>query len=63
MVVHVMNGHSCFLVFVWEDEMSNRENRRQRRFAKRQEEILDVAARVFGEKGYGDTKITEIAEA
>ena len=28
-----------------------------------EEEILDVAARVFAEKGYRDTKITEIAEA
>ena len=43
--------------------MPNGENRRQRRFAKRREEILDVAARVFAEKGYNDTKITEIAEA
>jgi len=43
--------------------MPNRESRRQRRFAKRREEILDVAARVFAEKGYSDTKITEIAEA
>jgi AcrR family transcriptional regulator len=43
--------------------MSNRESRRQRRFARRREEILDVAARVFAEKGYNDTKITEIAEA
>ena len=43
--------------------MPNRESRRQRRFVKRREEILDVAARVFAQKGYGDTKITEIAEA
>ncbi len=43
--------------------MSNRESRRQRRFVRRREEILDVAARVFAEKGYNDTKITEIAEA
>lgn len=43
--------------------MPNRESRRQRRFAKRREEILDVAARVFAEKGYSDTKITEIANA
>ena len=43
--------------------MPNRESRRQRRFVKRQEEILDVAARVFAQKGYADTKITEIAEA
>ncbi len=43
--------------------MSNRASRRQRRFVKRRKEILDVAARVFAEKGYGDTKITEIAEA
>ena len=43
--------------------MSNRESRRQRRFAKRRDEILDVAACVFAEKGYNDTKITEIAEA
>jgi AcrR family transcriptional regulator len=46
-----------------EDRMSNGENRRQRRFAKRREEILDVAARVFAEKGYDNTRITEIADA
>ena len=43
--------------------MGKRESRRQRRFAKRRDEILDVAARVFAQKGYGDTKITEITEA
>ena len=43
--------------------MSNGETRRQRRAAKRREEILGVAARVFAEKGYSDTKITEIADA
>ena len=43
--------------------MPNRESRRQRRFVKRREEILDVAARVFAQNGYADTKITEIAEA
>jgi TetR/AcrR family fatty acid metabolism transcriptional regulator len=58
-----MNDHSPFWIFVWEDKMPNRESRRQRRFVKRREEILDVAACVFAEKGYGDTKITEIAEA
>jgi AcrR family transcriptional regulator len=58
-----MNSHSPFWIFVWEDKMPNRESRRQRRFVKRREEILDVAARIFAEKGYGDTKITEIADA
>jgi TetR/AcrR family fatty acid metabolism transcriptional regulator len=53
----------CLWIFVWEDEMPNRESRRQRRFVKRREEILDVAARVFAQNGYADTKITEIAEA
>ncbi|MBU0490438.1 MAG: TetR/AcrR family transcriptional regulator [Chloroflexi bacterium] len=43
--------------------MPNMPSRRQRRFAKRQGEILDVAARIFAEKGYGDTKVTEIAAA
>ena len=43
--------------------MPNRASRRQRRFVKRQEEILDVAARIFAEKGYAATKITEIADA
>lgn len=43
--------------------MLNRPSRRQRRFVKRREEILDVAACIFAEKGYGDTKVTEIAEA
>ena len=43
--------------------MPNREGRRQRRFAKRQREILDVAAHIFAEKGYADTKIAEIADA
>ena len=43
--------------------MSDTESRRQRRQKRRREEILDVAACIFAEKGYTDTKITEIAEA
>ena len=43
--------------------MSNRTSPRQRRFAKRREEILGVAARIFAQKGYADTRITEIADA
>jgi AcrR family transcriptional regulator len=43
--------------------MPNTGSRRQRRYKRRREEILDVSARIFAEKGYGDTKITEIAEA
>ncbi|MBN1583458.1 MAG: TetR/AcrR family transcriptional regulator [Anaerolineae bacterium] len=43
--------------------MPNTASRRQRRYKRRREEILDVSARIFAQKGYGDTKITEIAEA
>jgi AcrR family transcriptional regulator len=43
--------------------MPDRETRRQRRFVKRRDEILDVAARIFAQKGYSDTRITEIANA
>ena len=43
--------------------MPDRETRRQRRFVKRRDEILDVAARIFAQKGYAETKIAEIANA
>jgi AcrR family transcriptional regulator len=36
-------------------------NRRQRRIARRQDEILTAAARVFAEKGYANATIKEIA--
>jgi AcrR family transcriptional regulator len=38
------------------------EERRQRRFARRQSEILAAAARVFAEKSYANTTTREIAE-
>ena len=41
--------------------MSNGQNRRQRRFAKRRDEILDVAARIFAEKGFREVTVREIA--
>jgi TetR/AcrR family fatty acid metabolism transcriptional regulator len=43
--------------------MTDTASRRQRRFERRREEILDVAARIFAEKGYRDARITEIADA
>lgn len=38
-------------------------SRRKRRIARRRREILDAAARVFGEKGYTSTTTRELAEA
>jgi AcrR family transcriptional regulator len=43
--------------------MADRESRRQRRIERRQQEILDAAARIFAERGYGDATTKEIAEA
>ena len=43
--------------------MTDRESRRQRRIERRQQEILDAAARIFAEKGYRDATTKEIAEA
>ena len=43
--------------------MPDQPSRRQRRFARRRQEILDVAARFFAQKGYADTTISELAEA
>lgn len=43
--------------------MADRESRRQRRIERRQQEILDAAARIFAEKGYSDATTKEIAEA
>lgn len=39
------------------------EQRRQRRIARRQQEILMAAARVFADKGYANTTTKEIADA
>ncbi len=39
------------------------QNRRERRIAARKQQILDAAARVFSEKGYGGATTREIAEA
>jgi AcrR family transcriptional regulator len=38
-------------------------SRRERRHARRREEILAAAARVFAEKGYRDAKVSEITAA
>jgi TetR/AcrR family fatty acid metabolism transcriptional regulator len=38
-------------------------SRRERRYARRRQEILAAAAHVFAEKGYRDSKISEIARA
>jgi AcrR family transcriptional regulator len=46
-----------------EPDMSNPTSRRERRQARRRQEILVVAARVFAQKGYRDTKVSEIAAA
>jgi AcrR family transcriptional regulator len=43
--------------------MADRESRRQRRIERRQQEILDAAARIFAERGYRDATTKEIAEA
>jgi AcrR family transcriptional regulator len=43
--------------------MADRESRRQRRIERRQQEILDAAARIFADKGYHDATTKEIAEA
>lgn len=43
--------------------MADRESRRQRRIERRQQEILDAAARIFAEKGYRDATTKEIAES
>jgi AcrR family transcriptional regulator len=43
--------------------MADRESRRQRRIERRQQEILDAAARIFAAKGYRETTTKEIAEA
>ena len=43
--------------------MSDPTRRRERRYARRREKILAVAARVFAQKGYRDAKISEIAAA
>jgi len=43
--------------------MADRESRRQKRIERRQQEILDAAARIFAEKGYRDATTKEIAEA
>jgi len=43
--------------------MSDRTSRRERRHARRREEILAAAARVFAAKGYRDATIAEIAAA
>ena len=43
--------------------MADRESRRQRRIERRQQEILDAAARIFAERGYRDATTKEIAAA
>ena len=46
-----------------EDPVTDSTGRRERRYARRREEILAAAARVFAEKGYRDATISEIAAA
>jgi AcrR family transcriptional regulator len=43
--------------------MSDQTSRRERRHARRREEILAAAARIFAAKGYRDATISEIAAA
>ena len=46
-----------------DDKETRVEQRRQRRIDRRRGEIMEVAARIFAEKGYGNTTTREIAEA